>query len=424
MIEITVLIRNIRHLYNGEVLFSNQLDAFRFNKYTVPRCAFNRYTVLSCSNSINYCSNNNYALFKTIFAWFKLNRENQHTRQFLYQEIPCHFVFDPKKKIWKIRQRGAGKIISRMYSARQNEGERFFLRLLLLHTPGATSFEDLRTVDGVLLETFCEACASRGLLQDDAEWQNVLVEAAGFQMPNQLRQLFVIILTHCEPSDPLSLWTAHKGVLCEDYARRMSQAQAEQATLTYIDTVIRQCGKSLVDYNLPALDQLPADEDDYFMLQAGQALQVRPHLNTDQLHVADAVISAVTNVQNGLQQDARIFYLDGPVGTGKTFTYNYLIAALRGRRIQVAGIAATLLMQGSTLHSLFHLPVPILEMSSCNVTPVSNHAYMLRQKSLFLFDEASMIPTHGSRAIDRLLRDICNNNTPFCGEVILLGGDF
>ena len=85
-------------------------------------------------------------------------------------------------------------------------------------------------------------------------------------------------------------------------------------------------------------------------------------------------------------------YFIGPAGTVKTFTYNYLIAELRGRRIQVAtaawtGIAATLLMQGSTVHSLFRLPVPILETSSCNVTPVSKHADMLRQNNLFLFDE-------------------------------------
>ena len=31
---------------------------------------------------------------------------------------------------------------------------------------------------------------------------------------------------------------------------------------------------------------------------------------------------------------------------------------------------------------------------------------------------------HAFHAIDRLLRDICNNNTPFGGKVILLGGDF
>ena len=139
-------------------------------------------------------------------AWFKLNRENQHAKQFLYPEIPCHFVFNAKIKIWKIRQRGAGKIISRTYSVRPNKGEQFFLHLLLLHILGATSFEDLRTVNGVLLETFREACALQGLLQDDTERQNVLVEATGFQMPKQLRQLLAIIFTHCAPFDPLSLF--------------------------------------------------------------------------------------------------------------------------------------------------------------------------------------------------------------------------
>ena len=73
----------------------------------------------------------------------------------------------------------------------------------------------------------CKACASRGLLQDNAEWKNVFVDAAGFQMPK------VIILNYCEPCYPLSLWTAHKGILCEDYGRR-SQAQTEQATLADI----------------------------------------------------------------------------------------------------------------------------------------------------------------------------------------------
>ena len=55
-------------------------------------------------------------------------------------------------------------------------------------------------------------------LQDDTEWQNVSVEAAGFQMPKQLRQMFAIILIHRGPTDPLYLCTAHKHVLCEDYA--------------------------------------------------------------------------------------------------------------------------------------------------------------------------------------------------------------
>ena len=41
------------------------------------------------------------------------------------------------------------------------------------------------------------------------EWQNILVEAAAFQMLKQLRQMFAIILIHRGPTEPLYLWTAH-----------------------------------------------------------------------------------------------------------------------------------------------------------------------------------------------------------------------
>ena len=74
-------------------------------------------------------------------AWFNLNRRHAHANQFLYSEIPHHYVFKPKEKKWFVRQRGAGKIITRLYTANIRAGERYFLRVLLLHVPGATSFE-------------------------------------------------------------------------------------------------------------------------------------------------------------------------------------------------------------------------------------------------------------------------------------------
>ena len=42
--------------------------------------------------------------------------------------------------------------------------ERFHLRLLLLHVPGATGYDDLKTVNGVVHNTFKEACVARGLI--------------------------------------------------------------------------------------------------------------------------------------------------------------------------------------------------------------------------------------------------------------------
>ena len=49
-------------------------------------------------------------------------------------------------------------------------GERYYLRLLFTVVRGATSFENLRTVDGIVFPTFKEACISLGLLENDGEW--------------------------------------------------------------------------------------------------------------------------------------------------------------------------------------------------------------------------------------------------------------
>ncbi|XP_065642527.1 uncharacterized protein LOC136074151 [Hydra vulgaris] len=85
---------------------------------------------------------------------------------------------------------------------------------------------------------------------------------------------------------------------------------------------------------------------------------------------------------------------------------------------------ATLLTNESTLHGLFNLLVPILDNCTCNSTPNSIHGSFLKQVSLFLLDETSMIPKHALNASDRSLKDVCNNNFPFGGKVILFGGDF
>ena len=110
-----------------------------------------------------------------------------------------------REKKWAPRQRGGDRIISRMYAVSARDAEKFHLRLLLLHVPGATSFTDLRTVEGELCPTFREACIQRHLLVDDNEYDQAMAEASQFQMPRQLRSMFVTICVYCEPSDPIQL---------------------------------------------------------------------------------------------------------------------------------------------------------------------------------------------------------------------------
>lgn len=58
------------------------------------------------------------------------------------------------------------------------------------------------------------------------------------------------------------------------------------------------------------------------------------------------------------------------------------------------------------------------------MSPTSSNAQFLREVSIIIVDECSMIPVHAIRAIDAMLRDITGLKLPFGGKVMLLGGDF
>ena len=221
--------------------------------------------------------------------------------------IPYNYVFDTTRKAWKVRSRGGNKIISRMYSASPKEGERFYLRVLLLHLPGATSFDFLKTYNGQLFPSFREACLARGLLEGDEEWNRTLEEVAAVGTPKQLRQTFCFLLTHCELNNPLELWTNHRICMIEDFRRSMSEANSEIAALSYIAIIIRQSGKSLSDFSLPEVDQLPEPEPDIANMTQ-EAEQIRPTLNREQVNASDTIMAAVTNVHNNDPQHSRILF--------------------------------------------------------------------------------------------------------------------
>jgi hypothetical protein len=117
-------------------------------------------------------------------TWFKLNRNDPTANQLIYREIPLKYVY--KTSSWTKRQ-------PRMYTVGLNDQKRFYLRLLLLHVSGATSYEYLRTVDGIEYATFKESAFHRNLLDTDEEWEKCLEETAIYQMPPQMRQIFAFI---------------------------------------------------------------------------------------------------------------------------------------------------------------------------------------------------------------------------------------
>jgi hypothetical protein len=140
-------------------------------------------------------------------------------------------------------------VIGRIYTVGVKQVERHSLRLLLLEVKGATSFEDHRTVDDVLYPTFKEAAIARNLFADDTVWEKVMEEAATFQMPIELRQLFVDICCQCQPTNALLLFNNNLPHLIEDYVKRGHQAEvAKKLALKWIQDKILQNGAIYEDF--------------------------------------------------------------------------------------------------------------------------------------------------------------------------------
>lgn len=317
------------------------------------------------------------------------------------------------------------------------------MRLLLTVVKGPKSFEDLRTFNDVLHDTFKLACVARGLLEDDEEWVQCLQEAAIMKTGNQLRRLFSIILTQCFPIQPYELWKQFAVHICDDIAHKIrtcfpipnpSDAQIEDYGLYLLDQMLQESGRTLSDF--PPMPQPTGNwsavvgnrlvlEHQHLQIEAQQVdVQVDiDRLNNAQRKAYDAITSSV------LQNRGRIFFVSGGAGTGKTFLYNTIALKCRSLghivvTVASSGIASLLLVGGRTAHSTFCIPLDVMENSVCVFSKQSIQAELFRQTKLIIWDEVPMQHKHCVEAVDRTLRDICNCEKPFGGITVVLGGDF
>jgi len=99
--------------------------------------------------------------------WMKANKHHEEARELTCVDFPTRWVWKAKEKKWKKRKQQYS--IGRIYYAHPMSGERYYLRMLLNTVKGCTSYEDIRTVAGVLHATFKAACQAMGFLDDDNE---------------------------------------------------------------------------------------------------------------------------------------------------------------------------------------------------------------------------------------------------------------
>jgi len=318
-------------------------------------------------------------------------------------------------------------------SANPAEGERYYLRVLLNHVTGKTSFEDLLTVDGMLCGSFREAAERLGLIEADNTLDDCLTEAEQWAMPCSLRRLFATILVHCEPGDVRGLWDRHLEPMSDDYRRsHTSPNEVEQMVLLDIRGMLQSMGKDIVDFALPSID-------DAFDPTGGEAREVIEE-STVEFDVNDTKLASSLNLEQRVaydeilaaveRGDGGVFFVDGPGGTGKTFLYRALLAKVRSEgNIAIAtatsGVAASIMPGGRTAHSRFKIPLSCDDGASCSFTKQSGTAKLLRMTSLILWDEATMTKRQAVEALDNSMRDIMGRrDRPFGGKTVVFGGDF
>ena len=96
--------------------------------------------------------------------------------------------------------------------------------------------------------------------------------------------------------------------------------------------------------------------------------------------------------------------MDGPAGTGKTYTLNALIryASPKGPVVVAAwsGIAASLLSGGVKVHSLLKLPFDLNNTSAVGLHLQLMQPLRLIESSFIILDEVSMANKHAVRAMN------------------------
>lgn len=123
--------------------------------------------------------------------------------------------------------------ITRMKMLYVSAGDVFYQRLILRHeTP--TSFEEARSHNGEVFQTFQEAAVAKGYVADDCqEIIGHFAELLPFASPNELRGLFCILMMNGFPMRAVYREKRFWDALTEDFVSQLRQADSRGETFRY-----------------------------------------------------------------------------------------------------------------------------------------------------------------------------------------------
>uniref|UniRef100_A0A0L8IFD7 ATP-dependent DNA helicase n=1 Tax=Octopus bimaculoides TaxID=37653 RepID=A0A0L8IFD7_OCTBM len=126
-----------------------------------------------------------------------------------------------------------------------------------------------------------------------------------------------------------------------------------------------------------------------------------PKLLSDQQLAYTTVIDQVTHKRG------RLYFLDAPGGTGKSFVTNLVLAK-----------------SGRTAYAAFKLLFRLTSNDEpvCNISKSSSLAQVLKKCTLIIWDEATICHRKSVEAVNRMLQDLHNSNCLMRGVTVVLSG--
>ncbi|KAF8787227.1 hypothetical protein HNY73_008849 [Argiope bruennichi] len=133
----------------------------------------------------------------TLTGFFKLCIADDFSKYLTYDKVPVYYTWNATNRKFQRRKQSIpvdgydnvkkSDTLGRVNVIHSINSECFHLRILLHVVKGPTSFEYLRTVDGITYNTFQAACRAMELLESDSHFENILSEAALYSLPTSLR---------------------------------------------------------------------------------------------------------------------------------------------------------------------------------------------------------------------------------------------
>ncbi|XP_012853625.1 PREDICTED: uncharacterized protein LOC105973151 [Erythranthe guttata] len=190
-------------------------------------------------------------------AWFEANKRFPEARTIKYADFPQHFVYSNESMSWEPRKKGFS--IGRLNNVPPGKGEDYYLRLLLNIQAGCTSYEELRSMNMKVYDTFRDACYVLGLFQDDKEYIDDIKEVSRWASAYCTRLLFAIMLLANNLSRPEYVWEKCWSELSDDMNYRhqkrhnnpaltLSEDDLKNYALIEIEKILQSNGKSLRNY--------------------------------------------------------------------------------------------------------------------------------------------------------------------------------